>query len=44
MEDMDVHKAPHGVKELVLGSSVILEFYFRGPVAVGMAPNALWES
>lgn len=39
MEDMDVHKAPHGVKEFVLGSSMIWGFYFRGPVAVGTALN-----
>ena len=44
MENMDIHKAPHGVKELVSGSSMISEFYFRGPFAVGMVPNTLWES
>lgn len=37
MEDVYVHTAPRGVKEFVLGSSVIWGFCFRGPVVVGTA-------
>ena len=39
IEDVYVHTAPRGVKECVLGSSVIWGFCFRGPVVVGTALN-----